>query len=122
MFKLKKNQQMSRDIAVIISDDGTADVAYVIDTDSDRILAENETHDYAIPIADCRHYVGSRGRIYVYGAVPECIQDTKRLAELEKSTVLKQITMYKKPEEKPFDVMKIVLTAGIVIVAVVAAI
>lgn len=84
-----------RDQVVILESSGIADIATVIDEDNDRVYAVSESQDYSIPIGDLRAYVGSRGKIYHIGADTDYIADTKRLAALEKSTVLQQITNFK---------------------------
>lgn len=84
---------------VVIIEEGTADIATVFDIDDRAVYAESQTQDYAIPIGDLKPFVGSTGRIFVLNADAEYISDTKRLAELEKSIVLRQVTHFQKPVE-----------------------
>lgn len=88
---------IERDKLVIFSDDGTADIATIYDQDHEKVYAESRTQDYSAPIADLKSFVGSNGRIYTLWAESEYIRDTQRLAALEKSTVLRQVTMFEKP-------------------------
>lgn len=89
-----------RDRVVVIEQGGVADIATVYDSDDQAIYAESPTQDYAIPLPDLLTYSAPGGRIYLMGGDPEYIQDTKRLAALEKSIVLRQITQFARPPEE----------------------
>ncbi|NHN35561.1 hypothetical protein [Paenibacillus agricola] len=95
LFGAAPKEYEPRDVIIIFGSNGTADIATVLEIDSERILAAGEV-EYSIPIADVKPYSGKRGRIFSYKASEENITDTKRLAELEKSIVLKQITLFEK--------------------------
>lgn len=97
--KLNKEVKISTDKLVIIEPNGTADIASVYEVDHEKIYAESSNFDYNVPIGDVKSYVGNSGRIYVLQADPEYIQDTRRLAELEKSIVLKHVTQFEKVRE-----------------------
>lgn len=88
-----------RDRVVIIEENGVADIATVFDYDDTAVYASSPVEDYAIPIGDLKPFVGSGGRIYVLNADSEYVRDTQRLAALEKSIVLRQITHFVKPKE-----------------------
>lgn len=83
-----------KDKVVIVSEDGTADIAAVTRIDEAAIYAASATRSYAIPRADTRAYVGPAGRIYILAADADYVRDTERLAELERAIVLRQITSY----------------------------
>lgn len=52
---------------------------------------------YKIPLHDCEITTGAEGRNFFYRAPSQSIIETERLAELEESMVLSQITAYKTP-------------------------
>jgi hypothetical protein len=52
---------------------------------------------YKIPLHDCEITTGADGRNFFYRAPSQSIMETERLAELEESMVLSQITAYKPP-------------------------
>lgn len=86
-----------RDRLVIIEENGVADIAIVDDIDDQSVYASSADQDYAVPIVDLKSFVGTSGRIFLLAADPEYVQNTQRLASLEKSIVLRQITHYEKP-------------------------
>jgi len=96
-----------RDRVVIIEENGCADIATVYDTDDHAVYAASAAQDYAIPIADLRAHVGPSGRIFVLAAESDYVRDTERLAALEKSIVLRQVTHYAKPPEDDSSGFKI---------------
>lgn len=84
-----------RDQVVIIESSGIADIATVLEEDNERVYAVSDSQDYSIPVGDLKAYVGSRGKIYFLAADTDYVADTKRLARLEKSIVLQQITNFR---------------------------
>lgn len=123
MLNLLRRQEENttpRDVLVVLSDDGTADIGNVIDFDEQRLLASTHQGEYAVPAADIRSFTGRHGRIYVYGATWENISDCKRIADLERSTVLKQITHFEK-EGRPvkLPIGKIMLFGGIILFVII---
>lgn len=99
LTKLSK-PAVERDRVVILEDNGQADIATVYDADDQAIYASSTAQEYAIPRADIRGvYVSPLGRIFILGADPDYVRDTERLATLERSIVLRQITHYEKPVE-----------------------
>lgn len=56
------------------------------------------TGKHAVPVGDTEISNGVEGRIFFYGAPEASITETRRLAELERSIVLSQITAYKTPQ------------------------
>jgi hypothetical protein len=50
-----------------------------------------------VPLLDCEISTGRDGRNFFYRAPSQSIRETERLARLEQSMVLSQITAYKPP-------------------------
>jgi hypothetical protein len=121
--KLIKREEVSpiQDFLIVFSTNGTADFVPVVEVNEERILASGEV-DYSIPLADAKAYIGRRGRIFSYPATEENITDTKRLAALERSTVLKQITIFEKERFTPdgkLPLGKMMLIGAIVLVVII---
>lgn|SRR5690606_12140805 len=100
MFKRNKKEEMffpeTDDLIVIFDDEHhTADIQRVSDIREDTIYV---TGKYAVPYLDCEVTTGREGRIFFYRAPSRSIVETQRLAELEQSLVLNQITAYRPPE------------------------
>lgn len=73
-----------------------------------------------VPLSDVEVFVDGYSRVFTYRAPSHIIEETKKLAELEMSTVLQQLTVYKeKPADSPFDV-KFLVMAGLLVVAIIA--
>lgn len=121
----KKQAISGHDRVVILREDMTADIATVYEVDDARLVAASAGQDYIIPCADVKQtYIGPAGRIYVLGADVDYINDTVRLAALEKSTVLGQITQYAKPvidPKKDLNLGKIMqwVLIGVLVLAVI---
>lgn len=122
MISKLRRPDPDRDRVVIIEDNGVADIATVFDSDDTAVYASSPAQEYAIPIADLKPYVGSGGRIYVLNAVSEYVKDTQRLAALEKSIVLRQITHFVKPKEELTGGMRIkdILVYGLIFILLLA--
>jgi hypothetical protein len=128
MFVNTKNDEEkggTQDIMVIFSTDGTAEIAPIVEITEERVLAVGEV-EYAVPLGDLKVYIGRRGRIFSYKAIEENITDSKRLAALERSIVLRQITMFEKearPTENKLPMGKMILIgAGIVLMIIILAV
>jgi hypothetical protein len=91
---------VTTDVLVVFSSNGTAEILNIADINEERILVYGEV-EYAIPLADLKVFMGRKGRIFTYNASEENIADTKRIAALERSTVLRQITMFEKERMTP---------------------
>ncbi|RAU91541.1 hypothetical protein [Paenibacillus sp. YN15] len=91
----REEMPVIEDTLIILSSSGRADIARVEDINDERILAHGEV-EYSVPIGDVSSYVGRRGRVFHYPAIEENVTDCKRIAALERSTVLRQITMFEK--------------------------
>lgn len=83
-----------RDTLIVLSDNQTAAIATVHDQDAVSVHAASIDQEYTIPLSDLKSYVGETGIIYVYKAPEENVEEVRRLAALEKSIVLKQITHF----------------------------
>ncbi|MEK4477816.1 hypothetical protein NSQ91_31895 [Paenibacillus sp. FSL R7-0048] len=94
MLGANKEPYEPQDTLVIFKDDGTADVAAVIEINDDRLYAESAMTSYSVPVGDFSSYTGRKGRIFLTGATIEASSDYQRIAALERSTVLRQITHY----------------------------
>lgn len=123
LSKLSK-EPVYNDKLVVIDENGTADIASVFDRDDQKIYAESSSHDYAVPMGDCKVHVGSIGRIYVLQADSDYVSDTQRLAALEKSIVLRQVTQFERErtnDKKGIDIKQIMLYAliGVLLLGVI---
>lgn len=103
---IKRETEPERDVVVILQDNGSADIATIISEDDEKVSAVSPMQDYVIPVGDLRGYIGSTGKIFTVNAPSDYIQETKRLAKLEKSMVLSKITEYNQPH--PEDEKKII--------------
>lgn len=104
----------------------TSDILIVFDNDKktsdiQRINEFTETSaivtgKYNVPIEDCEITNSIEGRNFFYRAPSRSVEETKRLAQLEKSIVLTQITNYRKvDEEQKTDMTKMLLIITIMI-------
>lgn len=105
----------TNDILIVFDDEAkTSDIKRINNITEDTLFV---TSEYAVPIGDCEITNSVNGRNFFYRAPSQSIQETKRLAQLEKSMVLQHITQFKpKPPESPFDIMKI----GLMLIILVA--
>lgn len=87
-----------QDVLCIFKEDGTAAIAPVVEINDERIFAESLDGNYAIPLGDVRSFTGPKGRVFLYPTSVENVTDCQRIAALERSTVLRQITHFA-PEE-----------------------
>ncbi|MMZ53481.1 hypothetical protein D1872_152700 [compost metagenome] len=103
-----------QDVLVILQEDGTAAIAPVVETNEERIYARSMDGSYTVPKGDVKAYTGPRGRIFMYPTTVENVQDCQRLAALERSIVLRQITHFEPEyvERKGMSLGKIMLIAG----------
>lgn len=111
MMLTKKDKSADlRDVLIVISDDGTADIMPVADINEDRILGLGSDGDYSVPHSNVKAYTGRKGRIFVTLTDLGHVLEYKSIARLEQSTVLRQITQYEPaPNElTKFDLMKLI--------------
>lgn len=84
-----------RDQLAVFKEDGTAEIVPVLTINEERLLAGNFAGEqYAIPIEHLKSYTGPTGRIFLYPSTVENVTDCQRIAALERSTVLRQITHF----------------------------
>lgn len=119
---IKRDIIPDRDKVVILESDGTADIATVIDQDDERLFAvADDGQEYSIPIANAQPFVGSRERIFYVGAEPDYVTEMQRIAKLERSVVLRQITNYHDDpdvDKKQIQLREIILYILIVILII----
>ncbi|GAC92359.1 hypothetical protein KN10_2795 [Anoxybacillus flavithermus NBRC 109594] len=111
LFKRKEKDEFfpeTNDILIVFDDEKkTSDIQRISDIRDNAIYV---TGKYHIPLDDCEVTTGPEGRHFFYRAPSRSVQETKRLAELEKSIVLRQITAYRAPEpQSQMDITKILL-------------
>jgi hypothetical protein len=114
-FKRKKEEEFfpeTSDVLIVFDEDKrTSDIQRITDV-REGVLYANGL--YAIPILDCEITTGAEGRNFFYRAPSQAIMETQRLAELERSIVLNQITAYKPPVlPSSMDWTKALLFVGI---------
>lgn len=121
LIKRRDESPAIQDLLVVFSTDGTADIAPIREISEERILAAGEV-EYCVPAGDTKVYIGRYGRIFSYPATEENISDTKRLAALERSTVLKQITMFEKERIEPagkLPIGKLMIVVAIIVIFII---
>lgn len=115
-FGKPKEEFEPQDLLIVVSDDDrTVSIAPVETIDGERVFASSAVDGrFSVPLGDVKAYTGTRGRIMLYGSTVENIQDTKRLAALERSIVLRQITHFApEPGFQPRSpLLKILLISG----------
>lgn len=100
------------DVLIIFSEDGTADIAPIESINDERVYAVSSQGNYAVPVEHVKAYTGRKGRIFLYPTTLENVTDCQRIASLERSTVLRNITHYvdqAEPYKKPLPILKIML-------------
>ncbi|WP_175615917.1 hypothetical protein [Piscibacillus halophilus] len=109
MFK-KKDQaffEETDDILVIFDNDQkTSDIKRITEITEESIIVNGVCN---VPYHDCEITTGPEGRIFFYRAPSQSIVETKRLAELQKNTVLQQISNYRYQDDTQTDLSKIAL-------------
>jgi len=85
----------TNDLLIVFDDEKkTSDIQRITAIEENTLYVSGK---YAIPILDCEITTGAEGRNFFYRAPSQSIKETQRLAQLEKSMVLNQITAYKEP-------------------------
>ena len=95
LFKRKKEEFLedTNDVLIVFdSDTLTSDIQHITDIDEESVTVRGM---YKVPYADCIITNSQGGRNFFYKAPAQSVEETRRLAHLEKSIVLKQITQYK---------------------------
>lgn len=83
-----------QDLICIFQENGTANIAPVTEINDERIYAESLDGNFAVPLGDVKSFTGPKGRIFLYPTTVENVADSQRLAALERSIVLRQITHF----------------------------
>lgn len=96
----EEQQDYYEDRLVVIETDSTVCEIFDDVTVDEESLNARGARELKVPKADCIVKVSEMGRVWIYNAPHQHVQTTERLAALERSTVLKQLTMYK-PEDPP---------------------
>ncbi|GEL76570.1 hypothetical protein [Tenuibacillus multivorans] len=117
MFKKKDDKFFDEtdDILVIFDDDQkTSDIQRITEITEDAVIVNGR---YKVPYQDCELTTGNEGRIFFYRAPSQSVKETKRLADLERNTVIREIANYRYQEESGIDISKIAMI-GITMFAV----
>ena len=113
MLGRKRDLEETDDILVIFDDEQrTSDIKRITDFTEDAIIVMGE---YKVPIGDCELTTSESGRVFFYRAPSQSVKETKRLAQLEKNHVLREISNYRYAEEKSFDLSKYSMLAVTII-------
>src|SRR5690625_6116709 len=89
MLGRKRDLEETDDILVVFDDEQrTSDIKRITDITEEAVIVMGE---YKVPIGDCELTTGQDGRVFFYRAPSKSIKETKRLAELEKNHVLREI-------------------------------
>ncbi|HHY72275.1 MAG TPA: hypothetical protein GX497_03440 [Bacillus bacterium] len=120
-FNRKKKDEIfpeTNDILIIFDDEKKTSEIHRINefTEESAIV----TGKYNVPILDCEITNSDEGRNFFYRAPSQMVEETKRLAQLEKSIVLTQITNYKPVEDtQKGDLTKLFLIITIMLAFIV---
>lgn len=128
MGLLKKKEESdynfpTNDLLIVFNETNkTSDIQEVSEVADNSVTVDGL---YKIPLEDCEITTGKDGRNFFYRAPLQSITETERLAQLEHSMVLSQITAYRPPEPPgAFDWTKgllfFLLVIAFIIIAVVA--
>src|SRR5690625_2356946 len=82
-------------LIVFDNENKTSDIVYITEITDDAVIAAGR---YKVPREDCEITNGVNGRNFFYRAPARSVIETERLAQLEKSMVLQQVTAYNPPE------------------------
>lgn len=118
IFSKRKDDEFNfetDDLLIVFDEDNkTSDIQRVSHIKDGTVFVVGK---YAVPLEDCEITTGAEGRNFFYRAPSRSIQETERLAKLEQSIVLRQVTAYNPPmPENGMDIQKWLLF-GLVFVA-----
>lgn len=106
-------------LVIFNEDQRTCEIHAVTTVDEKSVIAAGK---HVVDKESCSVYSGEHGLIYAFKAPATILVETARLAQLEKSMVLQQITQYKEPiKENPNLDMKFWALAALLFVAIIAA-
>ena len=89
------NTQLEDRLVVIDIEQRTSDIVHLDEITDEHVMA---TGRYVIPREDCTVTTSPEGRVWIVKAETKIITELARIARLEQSTVLKQLTNYRPPE------------------------
>ncbi|MGG0718392.1 hypothetical protein ABE096_12480 [Robertmurraya massiliosenegalensis] len=83
------------DLLIVFDDDKKiSDIHRVTAIEEDAVIVAGTCK---VPLEDCEITTGKEGRNFFYRAPSQSIRETERLARLEMSMVLEQVTAYRPP-------------------------
>lgn len=98
---LKRNREEdeyqfdTNDLLIVFDDEKkVSDIHRVTSVEDEAVIVAGVCK---VPLGDCEITTGKEGRNFFYRAPSQSVRETERLARLEMSTVLTQITSYKPP-------------------------
>ncbi|AIF45732.1 hypothetical protein [Virgibacillus sp. SK37] len=85
----------TNDLLIVFNENNrTSDINFVSEVTEEAVTVDGL---YKVPLGDCEITTGKDGRNFFYRAPAQSITETERLAQLEQSMVLNQITNYQPP-------------------------
>lgn len=85
----------TNDLLIVFDDDKkVSDIHRVTTVEENAVIVAGKC---MVPLDDCVITTGKEGRNFFYRAPSQSIRETERLARLEMSTVLEQVTAYRPP-------------------------
>lgn len=124
MFNKKRKEEENfldlDDRLVVYENDGhNCEIYYVTEVNDESVIVAGRA---VVPKGDCVVSTSSEGRIWLYDAPKKHVHEVERLARLERSMVLQQITNYKpEPPVNPNLDLKFWALAILLFVAIIAA-
>lgn len=127
MFKQDREPYAPQDVLCVFKDDGTANIAPIVEINGERVFAESMDGNMSIPLADLKAYTGPKGRVFLYPTTVENITDCRRIADLEVSTVLRQIThfapeQFEQESKPPLGKIMLILLGIVVLIVLISAV
>lgn len=106
-------------LVVIDMDQRTSDIVYLDEITDTHVQA---TGRYVVPKSDCEVTTSAEGRVWIVKAETHVINELERIARLEQSIVLRQLTNYKEPlKDNPNTDMRFWALALLLFVAIIVA-
>lgn len=119
MINRKKEEELwpeTNDLLIVFDDDKkTSEIHRISEIKEDRVFVRGY---YNIPIEDCEITNSFEGRHFFYRAPSQSIKETARLAKLEQSIVLQQVTNYKPVNNNRPDMNKIMLFIALLVLII----
>jgi len=98
--KKEEENLLDMDDRLIIyeSDGHNCEIHYITEISDEAVICAGRA---VVPKEDCHVSMSAEGRVWLYNAPKEHVHEVERLAKLEKSIVLRQMTSYN--PEKPVN-------------------